>query len=64
MSHSNSGPLVVQYFGTVPTQEIKQQAIKQEPVKEKEPEPAPKEEPTVEAEPVVEEVKPEPVTCR
>ena len=61
MSRNNSGPLVVQYFGTMPNQEMKQQAPEQEPVKEKEPEPAPKEEPAVEPEPVVEEVKSEPV---
>ena len=53
-----SGPLVVQYFGTVPTQQVEQQVKKEEPVPEKEPEPEPQPEPEVVPE---EEPIPEPV---
>ena len=67
--YSNS-PLIVQYFGTVPTQQVEQPVKKEEPapapakepapepqpepVEEPQPEPAPQEEVIVEPEPVVE----------
>ena len=59
-----NGPLVVQYFGTVPTQEIKKEEPAPTPEEESVPEPQlePEESPVEEPipEPVVEEVKPEP----
>ena len=60
-SAPQQGPLVVQYFGTMPAPEQKMEEPKKEepvpePVKEPEPEPQPEPEP----EPVVEEVVPEP----
>ena len=66
------GPLVVQYFGAVPMQQMEQPkpvepAPKKEPEPEKKTEPAPvveeaKEEPLPEPAPVVEEIKEEPVS--
>ena len=66
-SAPQQGPLVVQYFGTMPAPEQKVEEPKKEeptpePVKEPEPvnEPEPEPQPETEPEPVVEEVIPEP----
>lgn len=57
----NQGPLVVQYFGTVPApQTVQQEPVKEEPQPEPQPEPEPEPEPEVVEEPAP-EPEPEPV---
>ena len=61
----SNGPLIVQYFGTAPSQQVAQEVKKEEPApapeKEPEPEPQPEPEPIPEPAPVEEVVEPEPV---